>query len=110
MTGASGYDRETSLRIHSSETGLVPCAATLWIQSSVGTLLALLPSFPSPPHVLSICPSTLYHIQASYLLHDGGLRWEKGQLAAAQGGFCVVHDGRKEHIQRKMKSFQESGS
>ena len=83
MTGASGYDRETSLRIHASETGLVPSAVTLWIQSSVGTLLALLPSFSSPPHVLSICPSPFYHIQASYLLHDGGLRWEKGQLAAA---------------------------
>lgn len=55
MTGASGVDRETAPRIHVSETEPMPRAAILWIQSSVGTLLAFLPPFPPslwPLHAL----------------------------------------------------------
>lgn len=65
MTGASGDDRETSPRIHVSETELMLRAATLWIQSSVGTLLAFLSPFPpllmaSPPTPLLSTVSKLY--------------------------------------------------
>lgn len=111
MTGASGDDRETAPRIHVSETEPIPRAATLWIQSSVGTLLAFLPPFP-PLLMASPCTPLLSTVSKLYtcsMLEGWDGRRARLQQSLA-GGFCVVQGGMKENTQRQMKSLKVPGN